>query len=223
MTLNGTIIGYDPGGNSSHGVAKFTFRNGNLIHHSVITLKTAFEVIKYVGEIEDLIALGVDTLTCWSTGESGWRPADRWLRNKYKVIGNSIASANSLFGSMGLNGMSVLISLRKKLPNLLISETHPKVLYYALSQQKYDYKDNHPSMDAYLSALFDEIVDTNNDHEWDAAISVYAVMKGFVDQWHIDLHQLPTRNDESIIMPCGETKYWWPEELSDSAAPNKQL
>ena len=56
--------------------------------------------------------IGVNTLTAWSTGRAGWRPADRWLRYRYPEVRNSVASPNSLFGSMALNGMSVLMSLR---------------------------------------------------------------------------------------------------------------
>ena len=136
MNISGTVVGYDLGGNSSHGVAIFSFDQGNLKRTSIHTYRTANEVIEVISMIDDVILIGIDTLTCWSTGKSGWRPADRWLKKRYTEISNSIASANSLFGSMGLNGMSVLISLRELMPDLYISETHPKVLYYALSKQK---------------------------------------------------------------------------------------
>ena len=211
MSLTGTIFGYDPGGNSSHGVAFFSYEEGRLLDTKVATLKTANEVIENASSVKDLIAVGVDTLTCWSTGASGWRPADRWLKQRYKNITNSIASANSLFGSMGLNGMAVLIALREARPNLIVSETHPKVLYNALVGDKYDYLSNHGAMDRFLSEAFSSDINTRNDHEWDAVASVYAVLHGLKGDWVTDLHLLPRSTGERLIQPCGETHYWWPE------------
>jgi len=36
------------------------------------------------------------------TGPGGWRPADRWLRETYPVIRNSVMPLNGLAGSMSL-------------------------------------------------------------------------------------------------------------------------
>lgn len=211
MNLTGTILGYDPGGNSSHGVAFFSYENGHLINSKIATLKTANDVMEEAGRVKDLIAVGIDTLTCWSSGPSGWRPADRWLKHRYTHITNSIASANSLFGAMGLNGMSVLIALRGAKPDLVVTETHPKVLYNALVSEKYDYSSNQKAMDRVLSQLFSTVITTDNDHEWDAALSVYAVLQGLKGKWKTDLHDLPCSENERLIRPCGETHYWWPE------------
>lgn len=213
MNLTGTILGYDPGGNSSHGVAFFSYENGRLINSKIATLKTANDVMEEAGRVKDLIAVGIDTLTCWSTGPSGWRPADRRLRNCYKHIKKSVISANSLRCSMGLNGMSVLIALREAMPSLIVSETHPKVLYNALVSEKYDYSSNSDAMDRYLSEALSTEITTNNDHEWDATLSVYAVLQGLKGEWKIDLHNLPCSERERLIKPCGETHYWWPESV----------
>ena len=211
MKITGTIIGYDPGGNSNHGVAFFSYDNGNLIGYDIYTLTTANEVIEQSKNYNNIIAIGIDTLSCWSTGLSGWRPADRWLKDKYQDITNSIASANSLFGSMGINGMSVLISMRENNPDIKITETHPKVLYYALSNEKYDYETNHIDMDSLLSDLLKTKITTNNDHEWDAALSVYAAINGILGFWELDLHELNLTQNEKLIIPCGKTNYWWPQ------------
>lgn len=210
MSFNGSVLGYDPGGNNSHGIAIAKFLNGKLVNIDVKTLSTAEDVIQYAEAIEDLKLLGIDTLTMWSTGESGWRPADRWLKAKYKAITHSIASANSLFGSMGLNGMSLLVSLRAKYPDLQITETHPKVLYFELSKQKYDYTSNWRDMDQSLGLLLDTPIATKNDHEWDAVVSVYAAYMGFTGQWSNNLHALPTLKNERLVKVCGNSSYWWP-------------
>jgi len=121
-------------------------------------------------------------------------------------------SPNTLSGSMGINGMSVLIEVAKKFENIKLSETHPKVLYYALTQQKYDYQLNNNEMDQYLSDKLGIEFETKNDHEWDAVISAYALLMGIVGTWKYNLHKLPLKQGR-IIKPCGKTFYYWPEVL----------
>ena len=122
-TVKGTIIGYDPGGDGSHGVATISVANNRCTSINVQSFETAEDVLLWIEGIEDLVGLGVDTLACWSTGPSGWRAADLWLKNKYKNITQSIISPNGLFGSMGMNGMAVLVSSRQAHPNISITET----------------------------------------------------------------------------------------------------
>lgn len=112
---------------------------------------------------------------------------------------------------MGINGMAVLIEVAKALPAITVSETHPKVLYYALTGQKYDYDGISDDMDRFLS---DELgglnLETANDHEWDAAVSAYAVLMGITGTWKHDLHRLPMEDNCRMIDPCGKTFYYWP-------------
>lgn len=75
-----TVIGYDPGGNGKHGVAHATIRNGSILNVSTRTCCFVEEVIECIFEDEVPLGIGIDTLTCWATGESGLRPADDWLR-----------------------------------------------------------------------------------------------------------------------------------------------
>jgi hypothetical protein len=137
--LSGLIIGYDPGGNGAHGVAELLVEEGRATSVSMRTMATTEDVIVFLEKTPSIAALGVDTLTCWSTGKSAWRPADRWLRQRYPAVRNSIVTPNSLFGAMGLNGMATLLAVRLRRPDILITESHPKVLYHHLSGQKYDY------------------------------------------------------------------------------------
>jgi len=44
------------------------------------TCNSTEEVVTYFESLPAIDGIGVDTLTCWSTGGGGWRPADRWLR-----------------------------------------------------------------------------------------------------------------------------------------------
>jgi len=209
--ISGAILGYDPGGNGANGVAELIVEDGQCVRAVVHTKHAAEDVLEWSSQLENVIGFGVDTLAAWSTGRSGWRSADIWLRKRYPEVLASVMSPNSLSGSMGINGMAVLIALRKAQPDLVVSETHPNVLYRALTGRKYDYKSNSSDMDAALARWLDVDVLTSNDHEWDALVSAFAVLKGMSGDWTHDLFEEQADRDGRIIWPCGQTKYWWPE------------
>ncbi len=205
------IVGYDPGGDGAHGVALLSLVDGRPETAQTRTFQTAHEVIEYIEGLGTVAALGVDTLTCWSTGAGGWRPADRWLRDRYKSIRNSVMTPNGLAGSMGLNGMSVLIATRWRLPDVMIVETHPKVLYWALANRRYDYQATRNEMERMLCEACAATLTTANEHEWDAALSALAAARGLLGEWTTDLHALPIGRGERLISPCRRTNYYWPE------------
>ena len=205
------IIGYDPGGNGAHGVAKLEVRDGAAVRLSTTILPTAEGVLSCLESTVPLAAIGVDTLTCWSTGPSGWRPADRWLREQYPDVQKSVVSPNSLFGSMGLNGMAVLIEARRQFPAVHITETHPKVLYRYFKGVPYNYPESREEMDELLTQRLNVAVSTETEHEWDAAISALAALESYTGRWTHDLHTIGTDAVGRLVKPCGETHYSWPE------------
>ncbi len=206
-----TIIGYDPGGDGAHGVALLSIMDGKPEALQTRTFQTTEQVIEYVEAVGSIDALGVDTMTCWSTGRGGWRPADRWLRERYTHVRNSVMTPNGLAGSMGLNGMCAVIESRRRRPDVVIVETHPKVLYWALTREKYDYQSSRQHMEQILRELLGAALSTANEHEWDAALSAIAAARGVRGEWTVDLHALPTEPRERLINPCGKTNYFWPE------------
>jgi hypothetical protein len=208
---SGIIVGYDPGGNDSHGLAELHFRDDKVMSISTKTLRTVESVMERIESLSSLAALGVDTLTCWGMGISGWRPADRWLRNQYMPVQGSVMTPNSLFGSMGLNGMAVLIAVRARFPDILNTETHPKVLCWCLTSQKHDYPGVNRAMDTALGGRLGIPLTSATEHEWDAAVSAFAALEGYVGRWQRDLHTLPAEGGERLIRPCGDTQYFWPE------------
>lgn len=204
------IVGYDPGGNGCHGLAELRLETDSTARHCLRTMSTTEDVIRFIEDGPAISALGVDTLSCWSTGRSGWRPADRWLREQYPEVQLSVAPGNSLYGSMGLSGMAVLLAVRQCHAQALITETHPKVLYYHLTGQRYDYEKHSRTMNALLAEALGVPIQPSNDHEWDAALSAYAALQALWRNWTHDLLGLPTENGERIISPCADTHYFWP-------------
>lgn len=211
--MTGTVVGYDPGGNGKHGVAQATVRDGVIECVITRTLDRVEDVIEWVTCAETLLGLGVDTLTCWGTGSSGWRPADRWLRGRYPEVVGSVLAPNSLHGSMSVNGMALLVTVRRAFPDIFVTETHPKVLYHALCKKCYAFEGpNESVMNGCLGRLLGVEVVPENEHEWDAAISILPVVLRLQGSLLRDLHALPTCADEGLVHPCGQTAYMWPDE-----------
>jgi hypothetical protein len=109
---HGFVLGYDPGGNHAHGLAVLEIaREGGLwaVHGLAMAADCAnvHEVIRRaeacVGQ-SPLLASGIDTLTAWCGGPAGWRAADLWLRKTYPQVQASVASPNSIYGSMSVGG-----------------------------------------------------------------------------------------------------------------------
>ncbi len=210
--MTGTVVGYDPGGNHRHGFARATIRDGRIDSVKTETLANVEEVLESIPKIQPL-GLGIDTLTCWSTGPSGWRPADHWLRRRYRKVLPAIVASNALYGAMSVNGMAVLVAARQAFPGIFVTETHPKVLYHELFGKPYDFDRNRSVMTEHLNQLStfeEEKVAPQNEHEWDAAISIHAVVSGLKGSWQRDLHALPTDLHERLVQPCGRTEYVWP-------------
>lgn len=221
--MTGTVVGYDPGGKDKHGFARAQIRDGKIV--TLVTTKpreTAEEVVREILGGEQPLGLGIDTLTCWSTGPGGWRPADRWLRNHddYQPVKGSVIAPNALRGAVSVNGMAVLAVVRQAFPDIFVTETHPKVLYYALScGQHHDYSGaNKSNMDRWLRGRLDGVdVTLEDEHQWDAAISILPVVRALSGSWQHDLHDPdhpdhpPISSSERLMHPCGKTTYMWPE------------
>lgn len=212
------FFGYDPGGDGANGVAQIEvdLETGRVLQVSTKVVATAGAALEYFSTTlatAPAAGIGVDTLTEWDTGSAGWRAADRWLRANYPGIQKSVISPNAIFGAMCLNGMAVVYLLRQKDPAFVVTETHPKVLYFALAGAKYDWNDSRQVMIAWLidllgGATFGSIT----DDEFDAVLSAWACAQGVMGQWKRDLHAPGTVDGSggASIRPAGTTHYFWP-------------
>jgi hypothetical protein len=206
-----TILGYDPGGNGKHGVAALSVDDSyNPTKIIVQTKETVKDVIDWFSQFSDAVGIGIDTLTKWATGKSGWRPADLWLRAKYHDVKKSVVSPNSLYGSMTVGGMAVKSWFFYQYPKAVISETHPKVLYFALKKQEYDWVNAQKEMVDFLSEKLSTSCEPHKDHEFDSAISCYAVLEHRRGNWKNDLHAKSDARCGVYVEPFGNSIYAWP-------------
>ncbi|MQG75905.1 MAG: DUF429 domain-containing protein [SAR202 cluster bacterium] len=207
------FIGYDPGGNGKHGVALLEVGSTDERKLKVYTGKYGFEVVDWIRDNCSMtpMAIGIDTLLTWDLSTSGWRQADLALRERYPVVRSSVASPNSLYGSMSIQGAALALAIRALWPSIVITETHPKVLYHALSNHKHDWRNAATEMTGWLFQEFGILpMDIEDDHQWDAAISAVAAYQGYIGIWEMDLVSLA----DDFIFPVPETKYFWPETIN---------
>ncbi len=105
-----------------------------------------------------------------------------------------------------MQGMAMAMRLREIWPDIKLNETHPKVLYHALSNLIYSFG---PPMKQWLLRQFAPplCLEIDNDHDWDALLSAWATWKGLQGTWYNDLME----SDMAPLMrPAGEVSYFWP-------------
>lgn len=71
MSINGRIVGYDPGGNGAHGVAELEIEQSRCVRATVLSLGTAEDVLRWTLRSNNLVGLGVDTLAAWTQDRRG--------------------------------------------------------------------------------------------------------------------------------------------------------
>lgn len=220
------VLGYDPGGNGRHGLAVLQVQQqqGLWVASRIVALKALPDVQAVVACAEAyigsgvLVATGIDTLTAWSGGPSGWRLADLWLRQRYPTVNNSVASPNSLFGSMSIGGSLLLHWLSQRQDHGgMVTEAHPKVCYHAMRQELHPWaKHAKPGqrtegwrwlLQELGLGLHDEALAEDADHGFDALMGCLAALRGLNGQWTLDLHEAGRPME---VHPFGRTHYWWP-------------
>lgn len=209
------ILGYDPGGNGTHGVAALRVIDRGPVGLETSCAETAREAFDWLAGFENRVALGVDTLLAWSGSVNGCREADRALRRNYKACEKSIVTPNGLFGAMSISGPYVATLLVGSDPSrsLKLFETHPKVLYLEKWKSKYNWKNDAPGMIENLrQALFPASVELEmEEHEFDAALSAYVAFEALYGGW--ELNDLYSADRQDLVFPAGQASYPWPVSL----------
>src|SRR5690348_13615526 len=103
--------------------------------------------------------------------------------------------------------MTMAMGLRQCWPGIKLNETHPKVLYFAQANCKYQYCENLVGWLCGREACFQEWRPAN-EHEWDALISAWATHQGIIGKWTTDL--MPQLED--ALFPAGPATYFWPDD-----------
>ena len=195
-------VGADPGGQGNFGVATIS-HDGSARAYCVDCADKAVELVLRQCDAE-CGGIGVDAPLWWSSGRSSDRKADQWLREKYKLSGGQVQTANSLRGAALVQGVMFVQRMREHFPAIGVTETHPKALLRAL-------KSIAPGQ--FLSQFNVAVGDVSGrEHERDALISAVAAREGFEGRWLHDLSDLrgPSEQDPSQFW-LAPIHYFWPE------------
>lgn len=235
------FLGYDPGGNEKHGVCVLEF-NEKQAELKIVACKkepTVNDVLKEIEKYNIFKAAGIDTFTTWSSGISGWRASDLWLRNRYKELSSSVLSSNSTSGSMCINGALVGKCLLDNNKTEKVTETHPKVGFPVLIRKAnaltadsltglYNYEQPCRMLDKLSTALSNSAglsLPLNGiskcadftDHHFDALFSAVVACLSTLPKeeggWAENLHE--GCEMECLSYPFGEKGkviYAWPEK-----------
>ncbi len=233
--LTGCFLGYDPGGNDRHGVAAIRVVSGIVLSAACDTAQTTGRALRWFldrmarkaikcgesskPEFGPVEGIGIDTLTYWSSGKSGWRKADQHLAERYGAVRNSVATPNSLYSAMSVNGIFVLRKLRKRV-DMYATETHPKVLYFALQpagkKNKYRYPEEPTKPARPKRNESAEEFTRRRDVDYPRRLEEFRRCRQAMNQFLADAIHLPSGDAESADLT--ENSHEWDALISAWAA-----
>jgi hypothetical protein len=212
------ILGFDPGGEKRFGwcVAqamsngRLQLRASGLASHAAGAVTAA---LSEIGDVESVEAAGIDSPLFWAV--DGDRKADKSIRNAMKRlggpnVGGTVQHVNSLRGACLSQGVMAAHLLRRKLPEIRITESHPKALLWLLRVAKIELRVEEVGLDR-LSDLIGSESPHLPDHERDAAlgaVAAYAMMQGR-SGWR-DLYQ----EEKNAFAPVSPVEYWMPVDAA---------
>lgn len=193
-------IGDDPGGKNNFGVA--VLRSDGSAH--TLRVSCADEAVDMVCKWVEVTpaGVGVDAPLWWSSGLSGGRCVDQWMRSRYGLSGGQVQAPNALRGAVLAQGMMFVQRMRESFPGVCVTETHPKALLVALDTDERDF---------YCRCSVRLDAGAVSEHERDAVISAVAAREGFRGHWTNDLSvsRYPSEQDPSQFW-LAPIHYYWP-------------
>jgi predicted nuclease with RNAse H fold len=204
MSSDGKVwVGVDPGGKRNFGLAILQ-SDGSVNTCCVDCTDEAIQIV--VQQVNSkLDGVGVDAPLWWSSGRSGDRQSDKWLRTRYTLSGGQVQAANSLRGAALVQGAMFVQRIREHYPDVAVTETHPKAVWKALKME---------SGSAFLKhyGIKAEIRD-DQEHESDAIISAVAAREGFEGRWLNDLVKTRYASEQNpSTFWLAPVHYFWPEQ-----------
>ena len=115
---------------------------------------------------------------------------------------------------MAVQGATLAVRLRELWPDLLLTETHPKVLWEHLAGGIAYPREPNRSDPAvlWLSETLEAEIDPANEHEFDALLSGWAVDRACRGLWTLDLVEIEAHQQRSAnISLVSDVHYYWPD------------
>lgn len=195
-------IGVDPGGKGNFGVA--VLRSGKPAETWCVDC--ADEAVETIAQrLESAPAgVGIDAPMWWSSGLSGDRLADQWIRSQYGLSGGNVQTANSLRGAALVQGAMFAYRMRTAYPEVNITESHPKTVWVAMDVSNWSQFCQQFGVAANIQG--------DQEHERDAILAAVCAREGFEGRWTNDLSM---RRHASELDPSSywlaPIHYFWPD------------
>ena len=205
------FLGFDPGGAGAFGwcVLSGAQLPLQLVKRGVANHATQVvdDVLSAVGA-NQIRAAGIDAPLFWQP--KGDRNADQIVRNKVVAMGcngGTVNAVNSMRGACLIQGMMTAMILRKQMPKMPITESHPKALLWLLNIAAGGNPTSAIAL-ASLGQLFVGDVSGASDHERDAALGAFTAfaMTTALPGWQ-DLYPKEPKVISPLDPPPG---YWLP-------------
>jgi len=208
------LLGFDPGGIHQFGWCVSEAKSDvglQLLEAGVAddangAVNAALASIK---DFQDVCGAGIDSPLYWPT--QGSRKADVLIRHRMRKlgarnVGGSVQSLNSLRGACIAQGMIAAHLLRRRIPSIRITETHPKALLWLIEVARRDL----PVSEIQISHLTELIAahgKSNCEHERDAVLGSIAAWAMVVARpgWQ-DLFL----EEHETFVPVSPVEYWMP-------------
>ena len=145
--------------------------------------------------------VGIDSPMGFSSGPSGDRSCDKWIRTSYRgrVNSSTVQPANSLRGAALVQAAMFAERIREKFSGIKITESHPKAILDGPGIQT-------------LGNDAVNLVREDTEHERDAIIAALCAREGFSGRWKNDLararYSCEQNPDSYWLAPMN---YFWPE------------
>jgi predicted nuclease with RNAse H fold len=198
--MDRTWVGADPGGKGRFGLA--VIQPDGVI--TAATFDCADAATDFACQcVKDVPAgVGVDAPLWWSSGPSGDRCADQWLRKTYGLPGGQVQTANSLQGAALVQGAMFVARIRERFPRVPVTECHPKALLRVLAGASW----------VNFAGQYDITVSPRDENVRDAIIAAVAARETFSGRWGRDLARMRANceQDPSTYW-LSPVHYGWPD------------
>jgi predicted RNase H-like nuclease len=207
-------FGADPGGANAFGVALLR-PDGTFESEVVSCADDAIEWLRR--KAVTVLAAGIDAPLWWSSGKSGDRAADQYLRRRFNIFGGTVQAANSLRGAVLIQGALLAMGLRRQSPKLPITEAHPKALLKALWPKLSKSDRPWKKIAKRFRLEGPEPKHDERQDKRDALLAAIAAREGSAGRWTRDLALCERLNGEQdpAAVPWGPVHYWWPEVVAE--------
>lgn len=115
---------------------------------------------------------------------------------------------------MAVQGATLAVRLRTLWPDLLLTETHPKVLWEQVAKGEAYPREVSKSHAAilWLTEALEAQISPANEHEFDALLSGWAADRACRGMWKFDLTTIPAQGQKSPnVSLVDNVHYFWPE------------